>query len=464
MRLPKILIIAINFLLAVTFFIPAFAQEQNQECVVTQEIMDQILKKVEAKYPDAIKELPECFKLNYRLILKASLIDPAQFQNAAASLKEDENFVRRLLKVSPEILQFASSKLLSDQDFMEHASYLDRNALQYSSPKLLDNKLFMRKMISIDSKNYAFASMRLKEDKEFARIAFLDNGLMLANAPEEIRSDKKLVKIAIKSNSSAIEFAADKLKEDKELKKMAEVKTSIKSKELLAEFLQKNYVAEAKKKNLGLAIANKARFFQKSKIIDRNYVTKWQRNLNFSSRDDRVTENLRLISADSRNYPITWKEDFSKIPGLIAKIEKFFLKHEIDQNTIDNLRVTYLWKIKAKPQTFAFNLYLLRDSKDIDLGTKFSDVTSLTAIIQKQKNRWEMSVVEVIFDSDIKVDVSYQNGHKKYILWDLYKVNKQDKDPKIIFKVEEQFKEYFEVFEEQNGGKYQMIYRFEPLS
>ena len=31
------------------------------------------------------------------------------------------------------------------------------------------------------------------------------------------------------------------------------------------------------------------------------------------------------------------------------------------------------------------------------------------------------------------------------------------KELKIIFKVEDKFDDYFEVFEEQNGGKYQMI-------
>ena len=37
-------------------------------------------------------------------------------------------------------------------------------------------------------------------------------------------------------------------------------------------------------------------------------------------------------------------------------------------------------------------------------------------------------------------------------------------DPKIIFKVEDHFKEYFEIFEEQKGGKYQMVYRFDFVS
>jgi len=461
MNLLKKLTIAAVFFLHATF---SFAQENNQQqdCYITPDFTFQILQQVKKKNPDAIKSLPACFKSDRKLILKVSLIDPTQFQNASDILKEDENFVRRLLKVSPDILKYASPKLLSDPDFMERATYLSRNALQYADPKLLNNKLFMKKMIVIDSKNYAFAADRLKEIPEYAEIAFTDNGALLAFAPEKIKSDRSLVEIAIKSNSSAIEFASEKLKEDKELKKLAEVKTSIKSKEELEDFLRKNYVVEKKKKNLGMTIGNQGKFFLKYQIIDRNYVTKWQRRLD--SNDENITEGMRLISADSRNYPILWKEDFHNHPDLIKKIENFFLKHRIDQNTINNLSVTHLWKIKSKPLTFAFNLYLLRDSKDADLGSGFSDITSLTAIVEKQNKRWEMTVVEVIFDSETKVDVSYQSGHKKYIVWDLYKNDNDDKNPKIIFKVEDHFKEYFEIFEEQKGGKYQMIYRFDSVS
>ena len=169
-----------------------------------------------------------------------------------------------------------------------------------------------------------------------------------------------------------------------------------------------------------------------------------------------------MIASDSRNYPILLKKDFHKYPDLIKKIENFLESHHVDESAINSLLTTYFWKIKNSPATFAFNLYLIRDSNDVDFGPEFSDVTSLTAIVQKHKNKWEMTVVEVIFDSEVKTEVGYLNGHKKYILWDLYKINKSDKNPKLIFKVEERFKEYFEIFEEQTGGKYKMIHRFEP--
>ena len=449
-------IVAITLLLSAKIS----AAEIDQQCLLNEEIISYILQQVEKKNPAAIKDLPECLKLDRRLILRATLIDPSQFQNASALLKEDKIFVRRLLKVSPQILQHASPQLKRDKTFMEYATYLNRDALQYADPQLLDNKLFVKKMIEIDSKNYAFASDRLKEIPEFAATAFADNGLLLAFAPQKIKSDKKLVTIAVKSNSSAINFAADELKEDKVLQKLSDKKSSVK-KDDLEKFLQENYTEEVRRKNLGWVISHKAKLSKKNKLVERNYVTKWQRNLNFS--DEKVGEDLRLITASSRNYPIPWEKDFRKYPDLIRKIEKFFLNHKIARNTIENLTVTDLWKVKKNPLTLLFNLYLLRDSGDADLGSEFSDVTSLTAIAQKHGTGWKMTVVEVIFDSEIKVDVGYKNGHKKYVFWDLYSSDNGDKNPKIIFKVEDRFEEYFEIFEEQLGGKYQMIYRIKPI-
>ncbi len=451
----------LSIILLLLISLPVLAQEESQDCVIDDDSTNRILKQVEKKNPNAVKILPECFKLDRKLMVKIVLLDASQFQYANNILKEDEIFIRRLIKVNPAILQFASDKLRSNQFFMQHATYLSRDALQYANPKILNNILFMKKMIDIDSKNYIFASNRLKKMKEFAAVAFADNGTLLAFAPKEIRENKELVTIAIKSNGSAMEFASEQLQKDPILQKLAQNKTSITSKEELKDFLQKNYTEEKKKKHLGMILIDEPKFFKKNQIINRNYITKWQRSLDYSGTE--VKENTHLITTDSRNYQIPWRQDFTNYPGLSQKIEKFLVNHDLDKNTIDSLSTLYLWKIKDKPLTLAFNLYFLRDSNDIDLGSDFVSITSLTAIVQKQGGKWHMTVVDVIFDSETKVDITYKDGHMKRKILDLYTVDKKDKNPKIIFKVSDQFSEYLEIFEEQNGGKYQMVYRVDLL-
>ncbi len=454
MRIFKTLLITTSLL---SFPLTSFSQ--NSKCIADEDATDQVLSEVRKKNPQAIDGLNNCYKFDHKLMLKAAIIDPSQFQFAADVLQQDENFVTRLLKVSPTALQYASPKLRSNASFMERATYISRDSLQYAAPVLTDNKLFMRHMITIDSRNYKFASERLKELSEFAEIAFRDDGLLLEFAPAKIKADKHLVTIATKSNQHAIAFASDELKKDKAFQ-FAPEKLSDVNIEILEKSLQTNYVIQEKQKNLGFNITNRAKKFSKQQLIQRNYVTKWRGDLRLN--DKTIDKDLHLIAADSRNYQILWKKDFYKYPDLIKKIENFLSHHNVDSNAIDSLLTTYFWKIKNNPNTFAFNLYLIRDSNDVDFGPEFSDVTSLTAIVQKHKNKWEMTVVDVIFDSEIKTDIGYLNGHKKYVLWDLYKTNKKDKNPKIIFKVEDKFKEYFEIFEKQSGGKYKMIHRFEP--
>ncbi len=426
------------------------------DCDIDENDIKEILAEVKKRKNDVIKTLPDCLKLNRSLMMRAAIINPSEFQYAADILKEDESFVHRMLEINPEILKFAATSLRLDKDFMEQATYLNRDALKYADPKLLDNKIFIREMIKIDAKNYIFASERLREIPEFAQSAFLDNGLLLEYAPTKIKDDRKLVTIAVESNADALQFASDRLKEDKILKKLAAKKTSIKE-DGLKKFLRENYLSDSDKKNIGIIIDNRMKFFADNKIIDRNYITKWQRSY------DPKNETLRLISADSRNFPVSWKDDFKRFPLLIQKIEKFLLNRQVDQSTIDSLSTVYFWKVKKKPQTVVFNLYLLRDSNDAELGPKFANVTSLTAIAQKRGEAWNLSVVEVIFDSEIKIDLAYENGHKQYALWDLHEVDEKDKNPKIIFKVEDQFSEYFEIFEEQNNGKYHMVQRVDSL-
>lgn len=446
---------------------PQEIQQQPKQTNPCDEIplyLSQILDEIKNKNSDIISRLPPCFALDRKLILKAVVIDPQQFQYADDILQEDRTFVNRLLKISPEILQFAAPEIRGDESFMENATYISRDALQYAAWKLRDRKLFMKKMIDIDSRNYKFASNRLRELPEFAEIAFKDNGLLLEFAPDKIKEDKKLVKIAILSNKSAIEFSDKKLQQDKELKNLSKQKTSITSEERLEQYLRENYIIETNKKNLGQQLGNRAKFYSQNQLIDRNYITKWHDYINYANYDGyHFARDTKLVAAANRNYHISWREDLAEHKDLIAKINKFFVNHRLPSNVIDNLSTTYFWKIKDKPLTFALNLYLLRESTDEDLGPDFVDVTSMTAILQKRNNKWEMTIVEVILDSEIKVDVSYPNGHKKYILWDLYTVNEKDQNPKIIFKVEDGLEEHFEVFEEQAGGKYRMVFRSKTL-
>jgi len=445
-----------NFLIILFFSSSSsvFAIDNQEQCVINDDVRKEILSKISGDDKDILSKLNDCYSQDRRLILQASVIDFEQFKNASDLLKKDESFIYNLIKVSPKSLQFSSPKLLANPTFMERATYLYRDALQYCDPKLLDNRFFMYKMINIDSKNYLFASDRIKEDVEIAKMAFSDNGLLIASATDKIKSNKLLAEIAVKSNNASIDALPEAIKNDKNLLKLITKTEKDYKEDLIKKFVEENYLIKSAK--LGASVSNQGKFSKDSAIINRNYVTKWKRNFHFEN--GKMSEDLQLLPAKSHNYPNLWKEDFKKYPTLISKIEAFLLKHNLDQSTIDSLSTTYFWKIKDRPQTFVFNLYLMRESRVKDLGAGFSNVTSLTAIVQEAKDGWRLTIIEVIFDSELKVDVSFEDGHKRYIFWDVY--DKQN-NPKIIFKVEDKFNDYFEIFTEESGGKYRMISKIE---
>jgi hypothetical protein len=449
--LKKLARIQLFTLVILLIIFPARSSRAQEACKIIPQYYEKILKDIADKKPDVLSSLYDCFRRDRVLILRAVAIDPSQFQYADEALQEDQVFILRLLKVTPQVLQFAAPEVRSDQAFMEKATYINRYSLQFASWTLLDNKLFMKRMIDIDPLNYKYASDRLKLLNEFAARAFSDNGLLLEFAPTQIRKDKKLVKIAVGSNAKAFEFVDESLKSDKELIKLATNISSVKSPEELKKFIEENYVEEPGDKDLAKKLVNKAKFFPDHKIIDQKYITKWK--MGFDNRQ----EYWRLTAADNKNRQKFWKKDFKNYPELIAKIERFLVGHNVAENNVNNMVTTYLWKVKDKPNTLVFNLYLVNESADRDLGSEYVNVTSITAIAQKHGNKWSMTIIEVVFDSEEKSDVSYEDGLKRYEIWDLYRVGKSDSNPKVIFKVSEKFGDYFEVFEEQSNGKYHKI-------
>jgi len=424
-----------------------------------------ILNEVSKENSAFIDKLPECFKQDRKLLIKALTIDPNQFQFASEIIHNDKMFIERAIKINADILKFVSPEVKSDENFMEDAIYINRDSLKYCSWSLLDNKLFMKKMIDLDSNNYQFASDRIKSMVDFAQPVLIDNGSQLKFAPPNVKANREMVKLAIESDRSAIEFANPKIANEPEIIALAKTEKPFIDLDDFNKYIEKNYIIYHDKKNLGKIFENKAKLFSKNKLIDRNFIAKWnKKNTIERNNDGQPNEVWNIINLENRNFQNRWKDDFKEYPDLIKKIEKFFAKRKIAPEIIEDLRTTYLWKIKNEPKTIAFNLYSLNPSTDDILTNNFVNVTSITAIAQKHNDKWQISIIDVIFNREIKIDPVYYGGHKKYILWDLFKINENDKNPKIIFKIEGAINDYMELYEEQINGKYRSTLKSKPIS
>ena len=464
--------ITLFLLLTFTIFInnsdllAKFRDIDYAKCQISSNSYDLIIEQVKKGNYNALTSPKDCIKRNQKLVFESCLIDPKQLQFALNIFRNNENFVYRLIKVHPEALQYASKNLRSDPDFIEKTLFINRDSLKFASPKLTDNFSFMKRMIIKDSRNYMFASNRIQKMPQIAKLAFKDNGGLLLYAPQEVKDDKKLVIEALKSSSDAFEFLSKEMREDPQITKIASYKKHIYSKKKLENHILTNYILKPDEdhedENQGLKIDSSFTNFPQNKLIDRNYVIKWHKS--YKLQGLYLKEKWKIISFDSRNHVPNWKAEMKDYPILVEKINRFFKARYIDQNTIDGLRLTYLWKVQDDPSTIAFNLYLLRDSKDAALAENFVNIISLTAISRQTKDKkdWRLSVVDVIFDKEIRSDIAYQFAHKKYFLQDLYVENKKDKTPKIIFRVEDRFDSYFEIFNKMSADKYQLTYRINP--
>ena len=125
---------------------------------------------------------------------------------------------------------------------------------------------------------------------------------------------------------------------------------------------------------------------------------------------------MNLINYVEDKYSKTYTHLLSKQEIELAdKINQILINNDIDQNTIDVLSLTSLWEISDDEDALAFNLYLLRHLKDQYLEPNFANVISLSVIAKKVKNEWVITIVNALFDKDLRAKINEVKDLDKYI-------------------------------------------------
>lgn len=423
-------------------------------CNISKEETTYLLGQVKAGNKPAIRGMSDCKKANRGLFAQIIDIDPGYFAFASDNLRDDEVFVSKFVAQNPDILDNISDRLKSDRYFMSKMMRTYPNALKYASPKLTDNKGFMQRMIKINPRNFEYASARLQNDEQTALLAVRNSGKMLKYASDNLQDNKKVIIEAIRSYSLSINFASERLQNDRRMQKLSK-KIDYSFLKGFSEFLRDSYagITVGPDGSRGYYIVNMAYFFPDKQLIYNPYTVKWEK----AYRNGIETGDLKLIVKN--NNSVNWRDDFANYPGLIKTIEDIFSINKVDANTVSALNTISLWQVSDKPLVLAFDLYLLRPVDNKYLKSDFDNITLLTAIAELKANgKWEVSIVDNVFDADLKMNIAYKNGHKKYKIWDLYQEDDKD-SPKVLFKVEDKDGEYFELFAKQINGRYATVYR-----
>lgn len=400
-----------------------------------------------------IISLKDCYRNNRSLFAKLMKINPSYLKYAGEKIKSDRRLLEPFLLRYPKIFQHTAYNIRSDKIFIKKITTSYPHYLQYAATEIKDNKLFILKLINNNPQIFPYVSYRLKDDAEVAMIAVSQDGSMAEYVSQKLKNNKKIAVAAVKSNIKSVKFLSKKIQDDADIKKIVNGYNDKYLKDLPS-FLKKNYgiVDKSISYKKGYRIINYKKLHPNQNLIDEIYKIKWIVKENIDS-----TFHYKIKSIKNNHFG--WKNEFFKYEGLYETVSKFLSKNNIDENTISKLTLTSLWELDDRGNTVAFNLYMLRDLHDKYKDSNFINVVSFTAIAQKKQKDWIITKVQGIFDSDIYMQINFKNGHQKYQIWDLYQSDKDDKIKKIIFLVEGDNSEHFEIFAQQPSGHFALVFQ-----
>lgn len=169
--------------------------------------------------------LPEAFREDPAFILAA--VAKQEHYKAAEHIPEallnDQNFVLRLVKVNGLTLKFVNNQLQADKEIVFAAATQEIEAFQFASGNLKNNIDFVKKILAIDVGAYEWLSKRLKENEVLVEFVLKKRGGLLRCVPHKFASNRKFVKIAIDNAGpyGAIQHASWEVRQDPKIQAYA---------------------------------------------------------------------------------------------------------------------------------------------------------------------------------------------------------------------------------------------------
>lgn len=407
------------------------------------------------KIADLIFEISQNNKLIYNLTrcqkrskflfsILINNIDPHYIKYADQSLKSNPSFFIKFLPLDYKIIKYAANNLKRNKEFILNAVKSNIEILQYVNPILLNNKEFAKKLINLNPGSYLYLSYKLQMDLDLAIMALKSDPSIFPNIPERLRSIDKVTEEALISHPFNYQLLSiSKKKKDwvQELKILPDPDRSL----FFKKYLQQEYANS----NIfrGYKIAYQAKNYSEDRVFFQNYPVKWQKY-------SQINDQFGYKISNDINSQNNWQDKFSQYPGLSQKIIEF-LSQKISNFAINSMQPIAIWKISD--QKIIFNLYSIRDIIDKEIDEEIINVNSLTAIAIWDNDQWYLNIVDAIYDSNIKTNIAYKNGHKRFYIWDLYK--DEEYNMAIIFKIEDEYSEYFKIYQEDLMGNFKEFYQ-----
>ena len=438
----------IKILFIIVFFIFSnIAHSTLPICSLSEKKIANLLIKIKTD-KNFIFNLSRCQKRSQTLLsILINELDPHYIKYADPLLRSNHFFVLKFLPLDHKIIQYASKDLKMNKAFILDSLRIDIDILRYADLRLLDDKEFAVELININPKSYLYLSDQLLTDVDLILMALEHDPTIFLLIPEEERDNIGIVERALISHPYNFNFLSAKYQNEgwvKDVKMIPSVSQNL----FFKKYLKNEYFNFDAGISLskGYKITNQAKNFLEDRLFFQKYPLKWKKYNSYDGND----RYKMLLASDFKNG---WEKDFSQYPKLIEVINNF-LSVRIDDSAINSLTPVSIWKISD--QEVIFNLYGVRHLFDSKIDEEIINVNSLTAIAILNEGKWKLDIVDAIYDKNIKTNLAYKNGHKKFYIWDLYQ---DGDDMSIIFKVEDKYSEYFQIFQKTKSNNYRKFYQ-----
>ena len=146
-----------------------------------------------------------------KIIVKAACKQNIRaFQAASERIKNDLDFVLKLVKIDGTALLWVSNNVRADRNIMFEALQT-ADVLSYSPVELKNDEEIVLKSVKHWPQSLQHASERLRDNKRVVLQAVKVDGLALKYASDRLKSDKKIVLAAIANNKAAIRCVPDEV-------------------------------------------------------------------------------------------------------------------------------------------------------------------------------------------------------------------------------------------------------------
>ena len=168
------------------------------------------------------------FRFHYQQMIGEKRYQYAKEFTICDSLQQSKEFLKSFYEAAgSEYFQYASEELKNDKDFISKLIKGDVFYLEQANPKIRSDREIIIQAVQLHGYALQFSSEELQSEYEIVKLAVLSDPLSIQFASSELRNNKELLKLAMDSDIAALQYAGPILQNDKEIMSVANLSKAL---------------------------------------------------------------------------------------------------------------------------------------------------------------------------------------------------------------------------------------------